>query len=215
MPFLYFLSDINSYTSDTLKPQQIFVFCCIIYLHRLLPVFLWFFILLLTCIICKYNIYSVWLFWRKSKGRNWAEVVQLIALKVVCDRQHCRLSICSYFGWLWQILRWEGLSTTRRKCEDDFSLDSNPNAWKSYPFDWSALCLPKANVQQNQKFSRSKEFVSPAILAPDWAHLAQYCRLWPNDIVWETCRIWMIGAPTQVKLYNAKYQHLDSVTWEN
>ena len=28
-------------------------------------------------------------------------------------RQHCRLSICGYFGWLWQILklRWAGLSS--------------------------------------------------------------------------------------------------------
>ena len=26
------------------------------------------------------------------------------------DRQHCRLSICSYFGWVWQILRRAGLS---------------------------------------------------------------------------------------------------------
>ena len=25
-------------------------------------------------------------------------------------RQHCRLSICSYFGWVWQILREAGLS---------------------------------------------------------------------------------------------------------
>ena len=38
-----------------------------------------------------------------------------MSLRLV-GRQHCRLSICSNFGWVWQNLRWAGLSICHQHC---------------------------------------------------------------------------------------------------
>ena len=42
---------------------------------------------------------------------NAASYFLKITFKRRFNRQHFRLSICSYFGWVWQILRRAGLST--------------------------------------------------------------------------------------------------------
>ena len=56
--------------------------------------------------------WRTWPDWRKyRRTRTWNKFLEsLSGFKAGNSRQHCRLSICSYYGWRWQILKREGLS---------------------------------------------------------------------------------------------------------
>ena len=83
-------------------------------------------------------------------------------------RQHYRLSICSYFGWLWQIqnLRRAGMSSLEHhlckwpsknppsQLQSKFSTKQNSSKWISYNFQWLHgfwLLMPSKTASLSKK----------------------------------------------------------------